>query len=217
MKKDSIQDISVLENYRKTGIVIIFVYIPPNCTNEATFSTLGSCIDEIFQKPNTKHILCGDLNINFFYKGKKNNKLISTLSAIGLSLLCHHKMQQEKPISQKRYVMFFKNFKLSQKVLNIAVSDHYTIKLIFSENTKFSNKKCNKIRVWSKLKNTDTLNQIRAKIVCYSYFLLKKKINSINCNESLIQFHDFLNIELNNIIPEKTHLLETRETGSTTK
>ena len=89
--------------------------------------------------------------------------------------------------------MFFTNFKSSQKVLKTAVSDHYTIKLQFSENTKFSDKKCNKIRVWSKLQNTDNLNQIRAEIVSYSNFLLKKKLNSINCNESLIKFQDFLN------------------------
>ena len=72
--------------------------------------------------------------------------------------------------------MFFTNFKSSQKVLKTAVSDHYNIKLQFSENTKFSDKNCNKRRVWSKLQNTDNLNQIRAKIVSYSNFLLKKLV-----------------------------------------
>ena len=37
----------------------------------------------------------------------------------------------------------------------------------------------------------------------YGDFLLKKKLNSINCNKSLIKFQDFLNKELNKIIPEK--------------
>ena len=113
-------------------------------------------------------------------------------------------MQQEKPITQKGYLMcFFTNFKSSQKVLKTAVSDHYTIKLQFSENTNFSNKKCNKIQVLSKLQNIDNLNEIRAKIVSHSNFLLEKKLNFINCNESLIKFQDFLNTELNKIIPEK--------------
>ena len=127
-------------------------------------------------------------------------------------------MQQEKPITRKRYLMCF--LKISnplKKVLKTAVSDHYTIKLQFSENTKFSDKKCNKIRVWSQLQNTDNLNQIRAKIVSYRTFLLKKKLNSINCNESFIKFQDFLDNELNKIIPERNHLLKTREIGSTTK
>ena len=103
LEKDSIQAISVLINYRGTELVITCVYIPPNSTNEATFSTLESYSDEIVLKPNTKHILCGDLNINFFHKGKKYDKLISTLS----SLFGDHKMQQEKPITQKRYLMCF--------------------------------------------------------------------------------------------------------------
>ena len=99
--------------------------------------------------------------------------------------------------------VFFTNFKSSQKALKTAVSDHYTIKLQFSENSKFANKKCNKIRVWSNLQNTDNLYQMRAKIVSNSNFLLKKKINSHNCNESLIKFQDILNKELNKIIPGK--------------
>ena len=70
LEKVSIQAISVLINYRGTEKVITCVYIPPNCTNEATFSTLGSYLDEIVLKPNTKHIHCGDLNINFFTKEK---------------------------------------------------------------------------------------------------------------------------------------------------
>ena len=151
---------------------------------------------EIVLKPNTKHIHCGDLNINFFHKGKKYDRLISTLSAIGLSFVSSQDATRETNYSKTLLDVFFTNFKSSQKVLKTAVSEHYTIKLQFSENTKFSNKKCNKIRVWSKLQNTD---------------------NSINCNESLIKFQDFLNNELNKIIPEKTHLLETTETGWTTK
>ena len=202
LEKVSIQAISVLINYRGTEIVVTFVYIPPNCTNEATFSTLGSYLDEIVLKPNTKHIFCGDLNINFFHKGKKYDQLISTLSAIGLSFVSPQDATRETNYSKTLLDVFFTNFKSSQKVLKTAVSDHHTIKLQFSENTKFSDKKCNKIRVWSKLQNPDNLNQIRAKIVSYSNFLLKKKLNSINCNESLIKFQDFLNKELNKIIPE---------------
>ena len=202
--KISIQSISVLINYRGTEIVRTCVYIPPNGNNEATFSTLGSYLDEVVLKPNTKHILCADLNINFVHKGKKYDQLISALSAIGLSFVSSQDTTRETNYSKTLLdVFFFTNFKSSQKVLKTAVSDHYTIKLQFSENTKFSNKKCNKIRVLPKLQNTDNLNQIRAKIVSYSNFLLKKKLNSINCNESLIKFQDFLNKELNKIIPEK--------------
>ena len=51
LEKVSIQAISVLINYRGTEIVVTCVYIPPNCTNEATFSTLGSYLDEIVLKP----------------------------------------------------------------------------------------------------------------------------------------------------------------------
>ena len=120
-------------------------------------------------------------------------------------------MQQEKPITQKHYLMcFFTNFKSSQKVLKTAVSDHYTIKLQLSENTKYSNKRCNKIRVRSKFQNTDNLNQIRAKIVSDSNFLLKKKLNSINCNDSLIRFQEFLNNELNKITPEQNQSVRNK-------
>ena len=172
------------------------------------FSTLGSYLDEIVLKPNTKHILCGDLNINFFHKGKKYDQLISTLSAIGLSFVSSQDATGETNYSKTLLDVFFTNFTSSQKVLKTAVSDHYNIKLQFSENTKFSDKKCNKIRVWSKLQNTDNPNQIRAKIVSYSKFLLKKKLNSINCNESLIKFQDFLNKELNKIIPNKRNWID---------
>ena len=188
-------------NYRGTEIVITCVYIPPNCTNEATFSFLGSYLDEIVLKPNTKQILCGDLS--FFSQRKKYDKLISTLSAIGLSFVSSQDATRKTNYSKTLFDVSFANFKFSQKVLKTAVSDHYTIKLLFSENTKFSNKKCNKTRVRSKLQNTDTLNQIREKNVSRSNFLLKKKLKSINCNASLIKFQDFLNIELNKINPEK--------------
>ena len=66
-KRDSIQTISVLINYRGTEIVKTCIYISPNYTNDATFSTLGSYQDEIVLKHNAKRI-CGDLNINFFLK-----------------------------------------------------------------------------------------------------------------------------------------------------
>ena len=141
LEKVSIQAISVLINYRGTEIVITCFYIPPNCTNEVTFSTLGSYLDEIVLKPNTKHILCGDLNINFFHKGKKNDQLKSTLSAIGLSFVSSQDATKETNYAKMLLDVFFTKFKSSQKVLKTAVSDHFTIKLQFSENNKFSKKK----------------------------------------------------------------------------
>ena len=174
LEKVSFQAISDLINYRGTEKVITCVYIPPNCTNEATFSTLGSYLDEIVLKPNTKHIHCGDLNINFFHKGKKYDQLISTLSAIGLSFVSSQDATRETNYSKTLLDVFFTNFKSSQKILKTAVGDHYTIKLQFSENTKFSDKKCNKIRVWSKLQNTDNLNQIRAKLCLTASFWSRK-------------------------------------------
>ena len=174
LEKVSIQAISVLINYRGTEIVINCVYIPPNGTNEATFSTLGFYIDEIVPKPNTKNILCGDLNINFFSQRKKYDQLISTLSAIGLSFVSSQDATRETIYSKTLLDVFFTNFKSSQKVLKTAVSDHYTIKLQYSENTKFSDNKCNKIRVCQKLQNTDNLNQIRAKLCLKATFCSRK-------------------------------------------
>ena len=108
--KVSNQAISVLIKYRGTEIIITCEYIPPNCTNEATFSTLGSYLDGIVLKPNTKHILCGDLNFNFFHKGKKHDKLISTLSAIGLSFVSSQDATRETNYSKTLLDVFFYEF-----------------------------------------------------------------------------------------------------------
>ena len=113
--------------------------------------------------------------------------------AIGLSFVSSQDATRETNYSKTLLDLFFTNFKSSQKVLKSCKRSLNTIKLQFSENTKICNRKCNKVRVWSKLQNTDTLNQIRAKIMSYSNFLVKKKLYSINCNESLIKFQDFLN------------------------
>ena len=195
LEKVSIQAISVLINYRGTELVKTCVYIPPNCTNEATFSTLGSYIDE--------KVLLRRPGYYFFSRRKKHDKLISTLSAIGFSFVPSQDATRKTYYSKTLFDVFFTNFKSSQKVLKTAVNDHYIIKKLVSENTKLSNRKCKKIRVWSKLQNTHTINQIRAKIASYSNFLLRKKLTSFNGNESLIKIQDLLNIELNKIILER--------------
>ena len=42
------------------------VYIPLNATKAETFEKLSSYIDQISITPSTLHIVCGDLNVNFY-------------------------------------------------------------------------------------------------------------------------------------------------------
>ena len=89
-------------------------------------------LDEVVLKPNTKQVLCGHLNTKLFHQVEKNDKL----SAIGLSFVSSQDATRETKYS-KTLLDVFLNFKSSQKVLKRAVSDHYTITLLYSENTKF--------------------------------------------------------------------------------
>ena len=62
--------------------------MPQNCTNEANFLTVERYLDNLMVDAETKDLLCGDFNDNFFKKNsKKAESLKSLLARNGLSIL----------------------------------------------------------------------------------------------------------------------------------
>ena len=64
---------SLFSNKRKQNRYKLRVH-PPNYTKEKIFPTLGKLLDETVVKPELEHIICGDLKISFFHRGKNSTR-----------------------------------------------------------------------------------------------------------------------------------------------
>ena len=60
--------------------------MPPNCTNEANFLTVERYLDSLMVDPETKHLPCGDFNVNFLINCKKAQSLKNLLTGNGLRM-----------------------------------------------------------------------------------------------------------------------------------
>ena len=86
LETNSVQLLTVAIKTIKEEICFSCIYMPPNCTNEANFVTVERYLDSLMVDPETKHVLCGDFNVNFLVNSKKAESLKSFLAGNGLSI-----------------------------------------------------------------------------------------------------------------------------------
>ena len=90
LETNSVQLLTVAIKTIKEQIWFSCVYMPPKCTNEANFLTVDRYLDSLMIDPETKHVICGDFNINFLINSKKakslKNLLTKTMSQRGYQM-----------------------------------------------------------------------------------------------------------------------------------
>ena len=83
----SLQAISLEINFSDKTHLVTFIYIPPNAAKAETFEKVFSYIDQISMTPDTLHIVCGDLNVNFLKKSAKSTLIINQMEMDALALV----------------------------------------------------------------------------------------------------------------------------------
>ena len=92
----------------------------------ACHTLLGDHMTKLKSKEATKHVNCGDFNINVFLENRKVSKLLEMLSYFGFQLKNNRMATRETIYSKKCIDLFFSNFEGVCNVDKIALSDHYT-------------------------------------------------------------------------------------------
>ena len=127
LETNSVQLLTVAIKTIKEEIWFSCIYMPPNCTNEANFLTVERYLDSLMVDPETKHVLCGDFNVNFLINSKKAESLKSLLAGNGLSLSSNN---EQTRVSNGRGTLIdatFSNFFIETKVKSTSITDHHTV------------------------------------------------------------------------------------------
>ena len=130
---NSLQAISLEINFSDKTHLVTCIYIPPNATKAETFEKLFSYIDEISMTPDTLHIVCGDLNVNFLKKSAQSTLIINQMETNALALVDPQTATRETIRTKTCIHVFFTNFKSKNFVEKTKISDHYTVGLEFVE------------------------------------------------------------------------------------
>ena len=108
-------------------LVVTGVYKSPNYPIDEFLALLGNHMTKLKSKQATKHVICGDFNINVFLKDRKASKLIEMLSYFGFQLKNNRMATRETTCSRNCIDLFFSNFEGVCNVDKTALSDHYTV------------------------------------------------------------------------------------------
>ena len=135
--------------------------MPPNCTNEANFLTVERYLDSLMVDPETKHVLCGDFNVNFLINSKKAESLKSRLAGNGLSISSNN---DPTMVSNGRGTLIdatFSDFFIETKVKSTSITDPYTVEGTFDLGGSPENYfKALKSRNWHNLDNPNTRERL---------------------------------------------------------
>ena len=107
-------------------LIVTGVYKSPNYPIEEFLALLSDHMTKLKSKEATKHVICGDFNINVFLEDRKLSKLIEMLSYFGFQLKNNRKATRETSCSKTCIDLFFSNFEGLCNVDKTALSDHYT-------------------------------------------------------------------------------------------
>ena len=154
----------ILSAILQTGpevLIVTGVNKPPNYPLDEYLALLSDHMTKLKSKEATKHVICGDFNINVFLEDRKVSKLIEMLSYFRFLLKNNQKATRETTCSKTCIDLFFSNIEGVCNVDKTALSDHYTI--YFSANffanldttpaSKFINsqfKKLKEKKIWKK-------------------------------------------------------------------
>ena len=87
--RSSVKNVQILSAILQSGPEVLIVtggYKSPNYPIDEFLALLGGSMTKCESKEATKHVICGDFNINVFLEDLKVSKLIEILSCFGFQL-----------------------------------------------------------------------------------------------------------------------------------
>ena len=108
--------------------------MPPNCTNEANFWTVERYLDSLMIDPETKHVLCGDFNVNFLKNSKNAESSKNFLAGNGLRISNNNEPTRVSNCRGTLIDPTFSNFLIETKVTSTCITDHHTVEGSFDLN-----------------------------------------------------------------------------------
>ena len=209
IKKTSHQNLQILTvkaNIPKwKKILITVIYKAPKMNAFEFVDTLMNHLFEIQEESNTKHIVCGDFNIDIAGESDRKQNLLQNLQALGFELANNPKdFTRVSQSSQSTIDLVFSNFTVQTLVHNSSASDHFgvIIEARSISTKKDSEKKSFISRNWKKLEKLETKlllnNKIREKFEIDPF--PKNILTSMETLENLLRL---LEKVLEEIIPQK--------------
>ena len=122
--------------------------------------------------PDTLHIVCGDLNVNFLKKSAKSTLIINQMEMNALALVDPQTATRETIRTKTCIDVFFTNFKSKSFVEKTKISDHYTVGLELVKREKSFESVQLLRRNWNKLDNDHLLLELNS--------FLQKKFESVS-------------------------------------
>ena len=111
------------------------VYIPPNATTIATFDVLSTYLEQQISDPQSLHVLCGDINVNFLSKGNKQSYLRELTQTFDLKLVSENLITRETKNSNSYIDLFLTNFESEVTRQRTKITDHYSLFLKLKSKT----------------------------------------------------------------------------------
>ena len=127
LNENCIQAITLEANKSLQNLVITCIYVPPSCVRDHTFEKLQNYLTQLVIKPDSKHLLCGDFNINFLKSTNKKVQLEDLLNSFGLIFSSNKIPTRENQKSGTVIDAFFSNFNAKTTVSKTDISDHNTL------------------------------------------------------------------------------------------
>ena len=151
----SIQNLTVKINTKNgKSFLLAVIYIKPNTSINEISETFQMFFEELTPEPEQLHIVCGDFNIDHSSKNNKFTKLKDILSSYNLSNMSNAGYTRESAKSRTNIDVVYCSKKVETEIIKSAVTDHYTVQIVFSDYVGKAVPQKNKVyRDWTVLEN----------------------------------------------------------------
>ena len=200
----SIQILPVKIN-RKNGksFLLTVIYIKPNTSINEISEIFQMFFEEMTPEPEQLNIVCGDFNIDHSSKNNKFTKIKDTLSSYNLSNMSNAGCTRESAKSRTNIDVVYCSKKVETEIIKSAVTDHYTVQIVFSDYVRKAVPQKNKFyRDWTVLENHLILEKMVFKIRDKSGRLMLH-FYALDCDLAFQKFQEAIIEEVDNYIPLK--------------
>ena len=159
--------------------------------------------EELTPEPEQLHIVCGDFNIDHSSKNNKFRKLKDILSSYNLSNLSNAGYTRESAKSRTNIDVVYCSKKVETEIIKSAVTDHYTVQIVFSDYVGKAVTQKNKVYSdWTVLENHLVLEKMVFKIRD-KLGRLMSHFYAMDCDLAFQKFQEAIIEEVDNYIPLK--------------
>ena len=200
----SIQILTVKINTKNgKSFLLTVIYIKPNTSINEISETFQMFFEKLTPEFEQLHIVCGDFNIDHSSKNNKFTKLKDILSSYNLSNMSNAGYTRESAKSRTNIDVVYCSKKVETEIIKSAVTDHYTVQIVFSDYVGKAVPQKNKFyRDWTVLENHLVLEkmvfQIRDKLG-----RLMSHFYALDCDPAFQKLQEAIIEEVDNYIPLK--------------